>query len=477
MMAMPIAHLAVVAFVLFQRRLGLDELMHWLATRSASSPLQLLETTKYHGRPPLFHLLIWPLVRTFPAPDAIKVAILILALMTSGLLLRFARQINSAKVLLLLFTPFMSIGYFGMTREYALMTLLAVICATTSPVTSPTMFLLAAAGLALTNVFGIMLSVAFMAYYGAHLLESSSDASIRTRRVAPFLVVSSIAIGLWLSRPRQEGQKLLGTQSGYDSWDLHLRRAVLSFLGETMTGRNQDPTRAIRLDEVLFFCGVVVVVSIVAAVSALVSTPVLIFLVTGLALGTTNAVLGYSRHWWHWGYFYVVVTVSLVFIIDVTSRATHQLSRAIGTLVIAFSFLSFLTLPLLPMTKYLTSERPDTRAKDVATWIELNCQLPCIPVVSSELPGGSVSAELGGRELFYVNRQDFGTYALLTRTNMVTEVTWDQIVTATRRFSSFTVIVQSEAVSGTAPSQLEEVARFEDALNPWGRYLIYRPAP
>lgn len=162
-----------------------------------------------------------------------------------------------------------------------------------------------------------------------------------------------------------------------------------------MTGRSQDPARRIDFYEIALLLLTLVVVILVAAAAWRHGRRPVIFLMTAVLLGVANALLGYSQHWWHWGYFHVVLVMTLLMIRASDSDFRRRPNSLPKLAIVSFSLLSLAAIPWLPMTDFLFSDPPHTRAKEVATWIEVNCPEPCVPIVSSELPGDSVSAELG----------------------------------------------------------------------------------
>ena len=464
-------HAVAIALALADHRMAFDELTQWLATRSAATPVAVLETTALHGRPPLYHVVLWPFAQSSASPATAKWLILLLGILAAGAIGRFSVQ-SASPLLLLLANPFLSICYFGMVRDYSLMALLAVMTSVFLSQEKCTRASVTASLLALVNLFGIMLALASAARLITSRPRKRSHNSLAFW-LSPSAIVASSLMALYLSRPRHGGQDVL---YGWDlgvGWSQRTRRALLSFIGETVTGTTADPSRQFTRSEIFWVLVIAFVVGSIVVMSLLIHRPTSSFLVCGLVLGIGNALFGYSQHWWHWGYFHVLLASGLIQLYSPSIQCTSWQRRLRFISLALFTFLGVVSLLISPMRDFFFSEPPQTRAREVAEVVRVRCPSPCVVVASNELAGDSLSAELGGRPLYYPVRSSFGTYAFLRSPNMDTEISWNELQRAASSFGDVLIVAQINAVSGEIPDDVRELVRFDDALNAWGRYVLY----
>jgi hypothetical protein len=87
------------------------------------------------------------------------------------------------------------------------------------------------------------------------------------------------------------------------------------------------------------------------------------------------------------------------------------------------------------------------------------CQPDCTIIVDWDATGAAISAHLGGMSLYYLNRQEFGTFALFVRTNV--SPTWEQAISTMQQFDR-PILVTTDLLTGVLPNELEMVSA------PWG---------
>ena len=74
-----------------QHSLWRDEAQAWLIARDSASPWDLIQSMRYEGHPPIWHLILYPITRFTHNPDWIKLPNLLFALAASALVLFRAR--------------------------------------------------------------------------------------------------------------------------------------------------------------------------------------------------------------------------------------------------------------------------------------------------------------------------------------------------------------------------------------------------
>ena len=114
------------------------------------------------------------------------------------------------------------------------------------------------------------------------------------------------------------------------------------------------------------------------------------------------------------------------------------------------------------------SDRPYSMASAAATQIKEICD-GCTVIVDWDAVGAAISTHLDGRELLYLNRSEFGTFAKFSNTNI--QPTWEQAIAAMNKFER-PLLVQTIFLSGPAPNNLNLIGIHLDGV--WDTNLIWQ---
>ena len=101
------------------------------------------------------------------------------------------------------------------------------------------------------------------------------------------------------------------------------------------------------------------------------------------------------------------------------------------------------------------------------------CKADCTIIANAESTGASVSAYLGGRSLYYVNAQSFGTFAAW-RKKVNQDSTWNDMIAAAQKFDKSVLIASS---MGAPPSDVQFIASFEGAVWSDEDFYVYTTIP
>ena len=107
------------------------------------------------------------------------------------------------------------------------------------------------------------------------------------------------------------------------------------------------------------------------------------------------------------------------------------------------------------------SSRPYSMTLAAAEQLRDICD-DCTIIVDWDAIGAGISAHLGGRELYYLNRSEFGTFAKFSNRN--TAPTWEDGLAAIARFER-PLLIQTLFMPGAAPNELELIGIHLDGVN------------
>jgi hypothetical protein len=118
------------------------------------------------------------------------------------------------------------------------------------------------------------------------------------------------------------------------------------------------------------------------------------------------------------------------------------------------------------------NSRPYSNAGRAAEVVRAECGEGCTVVGDWGGVVESVSAHLDGREIFYVNRDAYGTYATYVPDRV--EVTWDAALAAMRRFPD--AVLVAAILPTPAPGDVRLIASYEGSLAGLEDFAVYRLA-
>lgn len=186
---------------------------------------------------------------------------------------------------------------------------------------------------------------------------------------------------------------------------------------------------------------------------------------TTAALQIGNMVYGYGYWWWHLAVIFVCTVMTGVAALSQRANDTRYEAEAkcrrLRWLLLVVMVPNVASVFLYPGSNFLTT-RPYSNAKATANEVSSLCKIGCTVVVAQETNGVGISAYLGGRSVFYVDRQRFGTF---TRWGAVTDpyypIDSESLRITVQQFENFVLITPPLP---DPPDGLKLHARFHGAI-------------
>lgn len=161
--------------------------------------------------------------------------------------------------------------------------------------------------------------------------------------------------------------------------------------------------------------------------------PFLLTLITLLG----NMVFGYGVYWWHYGAVFLCFFMILAImdadaeVSDAPSRWHFQTHRALFSVLLISQIIA---IPIGPGRDFVTS-RPYSNALGAARVINEFCSSSCTPIGTDSQLGVAVSAFLQSGEVFWVDRNSYGTFIEWGSFDQE-KGDWDSWIEAMSRFES-----------------------------------------
>ena len=438
-------HQLLALYLLVQHELWRDELQAWSIAKASTSPLDVIRNTQFEGRPPLWQLLLWPLTRLFDNPNTMKFVVFAIGSAAMWIWVR-----NTALPFLIralvsfgfLFTG----GYFGHSREYILMLLLLLLAITAinkNPLSNSST--LAICLLSTVNLFGLVMAAALT--LATVLLPSirriktpiSTSTFAAIARVA--VLTTAIAINAFWIYPKQESQFGVGT---YIGWQKPIANAIFPF------------AESLESNQTMWAIFAVITLLLLAYGLLRTNRIGFAYLLSACAVLSLNASFGYAFYWWHWGAVAIVAVTSPLLKTEISTPR-------FGYRLIVFSLFVIACSGLIANWKgpgeLVYGKTPYSMSQTTADQLKEICQPDCTIIVDWDATGAAISAHLGGKSLYYLNRQEFGTFAMFVRTNV--SPTWEQAISTMQQFDR-PILVTTDLLTGVLPNDLEMVSA------PWG---------
>lgn len=370
--------LAVQLLLVGRHEMWLDELQAWMIARDSDSLVQLLKNLRYEGHPALWHLLLLPIVRLFPSPEAMQVLHVTIASASIYLLVRYAPFTIAVKLLLCL-SYFLFFEYSQLARNYAPGIFLAFSFCALFPERKSRPLLLASIIflLAQTSVYGTIVGIGLTAALCVDdVVKARSFRPLlhlsKSETLAAFIIASGLALAILQLRPPPDAVSAVGWHFGPD-----VRRVVFA-VQALVGGYLPFPKLQLNFWNSLFLPPILVVAAVIYAVvifavslrnkpSALAAY---IIITVGCLLFVYVKHQGSLRH--H-GFLFIALVVSLWIAPACTSWRNHARPSDQGIARIANSALYFILLVQLAagaIAVYHDYRFPFSGAKEAASFLE-----------------------------------------------------------------------------------------------------------
>jgi len=348
------------------------------------------------------------------------------------------------------------IGYSHIAKDYMLAFLLSALLVTVYLERRPQYLVFIFAGL-LANThplfWGISIGVVFLSLTRRIDLENPGGFNWGKVRCSLgwlplYLIALAVGVATTVSNPGSttgiQIDLVVGAKRG-------LRSVALGFFPFITDTGSASP---------LFYAGTVFGILIIGwlaflAYKASIYTAVGILLINSVTLGIVAFIKG--DYWWHYGVVFVNFFLSAVVLIN-SDRLQIKRRRHISLLLQFVLWCQVVASFVGPRTT-LWETQPYSNAKSTADFLRSECADDCTIISNSQVTGQGVSAYLGGRPIYYVDKGAFGTFTVWS--GPFNAVNWEQVMVAAKKFDN-PIIVVSEM--GIPPGELKVVKSFTGAV-------------
>lgn len=390
------------------RELWRDEIQAWLIARESPTYQLLLTNISYEGKPPGWFSFLYIATKFDRNLDTFVYSHLLIVLIS--LILIYCARLSLTPKLATLSGFYFAYGYTSMAREYVL--LLVLLSAWLWNICREQPFglqfnVLIFSLLSTVNLFGCITALAF--YISTFFSHFKSQASER-RGWQIFLIVSGAVwtiLMVFISLPPEN----------------HIFRQNPSFLGLEARPNFLFWKSIGFFAQIIFPFNSVYEVGHTTLLPGFVGIILVIYLIskvpTSQRLFISLAILGlflfhifaYSPFWWHRGITVILITYSSLIIIkrDSIVFKRNLVSIAIGSFFL-FQFLG----SLYGLGEEFRSKQPYSNAKYAAKQIVSLCEQKqvCTLISDNDMYASAILGYLPGKSIFYLNRDEFGTFAL-----------------------------------------------------------------
>lgn len=453
-------HTLLVAVLIWNHEPWRDELQAWSIAMASNNPLDLLPNTRLEGRPPGWQLLLWPFAQVVSSTRMLQLVTFIVGSLAAWWWLRRSGldwRIKAAVLFGFLFTG----GYLVHSRDYVL-SFMVLVAATAVHERRGAGWRLALVlcTLAWVNAFSLAMSAAFLvAAWMPEILQIAKKSISQTVSLLSSMLACIAWFGwsAYLTYPTDDNQFNVGAYKGFGK-----------ALTKSFIPLDYEWPWLQRIDD---FLAAALALAVLAWAWRW-SRVAFIFVGLSLAMLMYNLTYGYGDYWWHFGNAYIVIFAATCFAKRkaLDARAETPMVGRFGTVfalaqragLAALLIMSGLN---LASTRYgagrgVHSARPYSMTAAAAEQIREICD-DCTVIVDWDAVGAGISARLDGRELFYLNRNEFGTFAKFSNKN--TAPTWEDGLAAMERFDK-PLLIQTAFMSGPAPQSLELIGIHLDGV-------------
>jgi hypothetical protein len=179
--------------------------------------------------------------------------------------------------------------------------------------------------------------------------------------------------------------------------------------------------------------------------------------------------VGYANYWWHFGVVFIAYFgFSLISIPEwKKSKGIQKAGYLISVIVLVSQSIALFMGPNLGVMP----GKPYSMARESAAYIDSICGNECTVITNNEVTGASISAYLGGEEIFRANRNDFGTFAVWD-SKPGKSVSWSDLLSSASKFSN-PIFVTSNM--GDPPAEVIVLSSFTGGVWADEDFLVSKP--
>ena len=457
-------------YFLINHAMWRDELQLWLVASKSESLFELVANKEYEIRPYIWFLVCWVLSRFTQNPEVLKIfnfavcislAIVLLYRCKGSLVLRVG----------FLFGFLTLFGYSAISEEYLLGTLIFIIAVSLLQHRSRQLsVLLMAALLANINLLFAIVSIGIASIPSYSVLVnalnkrfvSKVDLSGIVLYISFFLF--SIA-SMW--PPSDFGFR--STSPEFSFLAVKKMSAALSDALIPFIARNSVDGQLGNLITytVAMFAFSAILVLLLSAFKKSAAFGVSASICMVLLIAWTG--IGYANYWWHFGVVFIAYFgFSLISIPEwKESKGIQKAGYLISVIVLVSQSIALFMGPNLGVAP----RKPYSMARESAAYIDSICGTECTVITNDEVAGASISAYLGGKEIYRANRNDFGTFAVWD-SKPGKPVSWSDLLSSASKFSN-PIFVTSNM--GDPPAEVIVLSIFSGGVWADEDFLVSKP--
>ena len=449
-----------------------DELQLWLVASKSSTFSELLRNISNENRPMGYFMFCWIVSRFTSNPEWLKLTNWLISISMSYIVL-FELKIKNTVKFLFLCGVIPLIGYSHIAQDYMLGTMLFIflikyfIDGRKNPI-----FFFAAFIIANIHILFLFASAGFVVIYFFDSITTSQNLkqllklNRRLIALASFYALSCLFVifrvaqaDAPVNRPGQTGLFYIAKRC------LVLIASACFPFFDFQSGDQSNQILFISLIFVggLIFASLIVIslyINFRNGIAVCVSS---LLLIIGMSLG-------YSSYWWHFGVLYLLIFGS--FLVVLGNHQSLKISRRTPFLLLGVILASQILAVFIGPRQNLWEFNPYSTAEETAMFLEDHCDQTCTIIMNSQSTGTAISGYLGGRDIYYADIGEFGSFA---RWGLpATEVTWDLMVSSAKKFEN-PILVTSE-LSGPPPG-VSTIVSYSGAIWPDENFTISQIAP
>ena len=449
-----------------------DELQLWLVGFKSSSFSDLIVNSSHDIHPMGYFIFTWIISHVSPNPEILKLTNWLLSL-CMGWTVLFGLKLKNYLGILFIFGFIPLIGYSHIAEQYMLCTVLYLLLVKLYIGNQDKFyFYLVASVLANIHMLFFLASVSLIIGYTIKSINSAT--TIRkfvtsNRRVfcwnimyvsASIFAISRISSSVSSSKISSSLSLIHVTKRAL----LVLAQACFPFF-EFATGVN---TQQLVAFPIIILSSTIFLYLFYCALKQKI-TDGLPFVLSNFVLLLGMSV-GYSSYWWHFGVLYLCIFGSIVGLTNATSTNltnNHRLTAVTRILLLS----QIIALFIGPRIN-LWERQPYSNAEKTAAYLKQNCDSSCTIIMDYHSTGASISGYLNGRDIFYVNINQFGSFTEWNRETR--DVNWDLIISAAKKFPR-TLIVTGESPS--PPASVRTLRVYSGAVWSDENFIVSELAP
>ena len=455
-----------------QHTMWRDELQIWLIGYKSSSFTDLMHNRRAEIHPMGYHTFTWLVSRFTSNPEILKLTNWMMSLIMAFLVL-FKTKIRSQYRILFIFGLIPLIGYSHIAEQYMPATIFFILFLNLySNGRNQIWFFLIAGILANLHMLFLIATSGFVLIYIYESCTLSRNFSQLWRLNKKIISLTTIYGAVVLLAVNQISRSTAnGMIAGNMSATHFLKRSVVVLASACFPFQVFDlSTTGIQLTSLLFaILGVLILVGLFySALKLNVRLCAAIFISNILLM--IGMVIGYSSYWWHFGVLFLTIFGSFIILFSMSSVNRISLPFAhvcIGVLLVS----QIVALFVGPRTD-LWETKPYSTAEQAATYLKNQCNENCTIIMNSQSSGASISGYLGGREIFYADINDFGTFAAWNKPS--NDVDWKLMISSAEKFEN-SVLVTTDLTN--PPQEIELIRSFSEAIWTDENFTIWKLAP